>query len=140
VVTPRYVICFSEQTSNTFRLAAFHGHNGGSAGFSTRFTQCGATTIAASGSSVIGQSISLSATGPGYTGIMFGFPGSAPLGTCACLLGVDGGVTMPSSAVWGVPNNPAYVGLTLSVQAFSFGGSSCFGAIDLSNTLDFTIR
>ena len=138
--TPRYVICFAERSQNTFRLAAFAGHQGGSSGFSTRFTQCGAVTISGTGSSVIGQSLSITANGPGFTGILFGFPGSSLLGGCGCLLGVDQAITMPNPLSWAVPNHPGFVGLALSAQAFAFSGSACFGTVDLSNTLDFTIR
>jgi hypothetical protein len=139
-VTPRYLICFSERTSNTFRLAAFAGHNGGSPNLTPRFTQCGATTISGSGQSIIGQTVTISASGPGYTGMLFGFPGSNLFGPCGCLIGVDNAITMPNPLVWSVPNHPAYVGIQLSAQAFSLSGSVCFGTVDLSNTLDFTIR
>jgi len=137
--TPRYYLSFTEQASNTFRLAAFDG-TAGIAGFQTRFTQCGNTTITASGAPALGQTIVLSAAGPGFTGIMFGFPGSAILGGCGCLNGVAQAQTMPGNFAWAVPANPAYVGIPLAAQGFSLSGSACYGLLDVSNTLDFTIR
>lgn len=139
-VTPRYTLCFSERSTNTFRLAAFHGTQGGSSGFATRFTQCGATTISGNGQSILGQQVNLSASGPGFTGILLGFPGSSLIGPCGCLLGVSQGVTMPNPLYWPVPNNPLFVGLPLSAQAFSLSGSACYNTVDVSHTLDFTVR
>jgi hypothetical protein len=138
-MTPRYFVSFTELTNNTFRLAAFDG-TAGSTGFSTRFTQCGATTISASGSSALGQSVTLSASGPGFTGMLFGLPGSSMIGPCGCISGVSQPLTMPGSFTWSVPANASFVGLPLSAQGFSLSGSSCYGFLDVSNTVDFTIN
>jgi hypothetical protein len=137
--TPRYFLSFSERTSNTFRLEAFDG-TAGTAAFVTRSTQCGSAGITASGQPALGQSLTFTASGPGFTGILFGFPGSAILGPCGCLNGVAQAQTMPGSFVWIVPANPTYVGIPLSVQGFALSGSACYGFLDVSNTLDFTIR
>lgn len=137
--TPRYFVSFSEQTSNTFRLAAYEGTSGVAA-FVPRYTQCGSATITASGQPILGQTLSFTANGPGFTGILFGFPGSALLGPCGCLNGVAQAQTMPGSFGWSVPTHPAYVGIQLSVQAFALSGSACYGFLDVSDTLDFRIR
>ncbi|MBL8725022.1 MAG: hypothetical protein JNK49_13310 [Planctomycetes bacterium] len=139
VRTPRYYLSFTEQTTNTFRLEAFDG-TAGTAAFQTRFTQCGSAGISASGQPALGQSLAFTASGPGFTGILFGFPGSAILGPCGCLNGVAQAQAMPGSFVWTIPAEPAYVGIALAVQGFALSGSACFGVLDVSNTLDFTIR
>ena len=35
---------------------------------------------------------------------------------------------------------PTFVGITLSVQGYAAVGTSCLGFLDLSDTIDFTIR
>ena len=140
-MTPRYFISFTEQATNTFRLEVFDGHSGSTAFFSTRPSQCGNLSISASGSPVIGQTVTVAVGGAGFSGTILGFPAHVPFNAgCNCWLGVDPSVTFGNPLVWTVPNNPAYVGLALAVQGWSFAGSQCLGTIDISDTVDFTVR
>lgn len=140
--TSRYAVSFTEQTLNTFRLAVFAGHSGSTAFFATRPTQCGSLPIAASGSPTIGGTVTIDVASSGFAGTLFGFPGNIPINAgCSCLIGVDQGITfVGNQLVWNVPLNAAYVGLPLAVQGWTFAGSQCLGAIDISDTVDFTIR
>ncbi|MCA8963433.1 MAG: hypothetical protein KDC48_01025 [Planctomycetes bacterium] len=140
--TPRYVISFSEQTWNTFRLAAFGGYAGSTNFFAFRPSQCGALPITASGSPVLGQTVRIDVGSSGITGTLLGFPGQIPINAgCNCWLGVTQGITFVGNQLqWLVPTNAAYVGLPLAVQGWSFSGSQCLGTIDISDTVDFTIR
>jgi hypothetical protein len=140
-MSPRYMISFTELTTNTFRLEAFGGYAGNTNFFSTRPSQCGTLPITASGSPVIGQTVTVTVGGGGFSGTLLGFPNHVPFNAgCNCWIGVDPSVTMGNPLVWTVPNNPAYVGLALAVQGWSFSGSQCLGTIDISDTVDFTVR
>jgi hypothetical protein len=140
-MTPRYYLSFTERNTNTFRLEAFGGYVGNTNFFSYRPSQCGNLPISATGSPAIGQTVSVTVFGSGFTGTLLGFPAHVPLtGSCNCWLGVDPSVALSSPLNWTVPNNPAYVGLALSVQGWSFSGTQCIGTIDLSDTVDFTVR
>ncbi|MFO1076926.1 MAG: hypothetical protein U1E73_04280 [Planctomycetota bacterium] len=112
--------------------------------FSTYGSQCGALGITASGSPTAGSYVHFDLIGPGpFSGYIFGFPGLQSLPPCpSCYLAVAGGVSVPGPHfTWHVPANPVFVSaFTLSIQGWSFGGSACLGAIDLSNTVDFGIR
>jgi hypothetical protein len=140
-MTPRYFVSFTEQATNSFRLEAFDGHAGNTNFFSTRPSQCGNLSISASGSPVIGQTVTITVGGSGFSGTLLGFPAHIPFNAgCNCWLGVDSGVTLGNPLAWSVPNNPAYVGLQLAAQGWSFSGTQCLGTIDISDTVDFTIR
>ncbi len=140
-MSPRYFISFTERNTNTFRLEAFGGWTGNTTFFSYRPSQCGNLPISASGSSAIGQTVTVTVGGSGFRGTLLGFPAHVPFNAgCSCWFGVDPSITYGNPFVWTVPNNPAYVGLPLAVQGWSFSGSQCLGMIDLSDTVDFTIR
>ena len=140
-MSPRYFISFTERNTNTFRLEAFGGWTGNTNFFSYRPSQCGNLPISASGSSAIGQTVTVTVGGSGFRGTLLGFPAHVPFNAgCSCWFGVDPSITYGNPFVWTVPNNPAYVGLPLAVQGWSFSGSQCLGMIDLSDTVDFTIR
>ncbi len=140
--TPRYVISFTEVNLNTFRLAAYGGHSGDTNFFSYRPSQCGNLPITASGSPVLGQTVTVTVGSGGIAGTLLGFPGQIPFNAgCSCWLGVNQGITFVGSVLnWNVPVDAAYVGLPLAVQGWTFAGSQCLGAIDISDTVDFTIR
>ncbi len=83
----------------------------------------------------------LTTSGP-FAGYLFGFPGYQPLGICSCVVAVASPVTVPGPHFqWYVPADPIFVNsFALSIQGWAFGGTACLGAIDLSDTIDFTIR
>lgn len=135
-----YFAGFTDPTNNTLRLAMYGGWSG-AAGFTTRSTQCGTqANITASGTPTLGATLSITSTAPFFSGILLGFPGNSPIAGCGCTLGVAFPQSMPNPLTWYVPTNPDFVGLQLSAQAFTFSGTTCFGAIDVSDTVDFTIR
>ncbi|MBK8096376.1 MAG: hypothetical protein IPK26_04670 [Planctomycetes bacterium] len=112
-------------------------------GYTTRATACGNALplTPPPNPAYLGATLLFSMTAPpGFAGLLFGFPASLPIGPCpGCMLGVDG-ITAPNPYVHTLTISPAFVGVTMSVQGFSFGGGSCLGAISVSDTLDFTIR
>lgn len=140
-MTPRYYISFGELSTNTMRLEAFGGFTGGTTYFSAYPTQCGTPTIAGSGIPAIGQDVTFTVTGAPLTGTILGFPGLIPLNAlgCNCVVGVDQGIFLSSPLVWHVPNDPVYVGITLSCQGWGIG-SQCLTLLDFTDTLDFTVR
>lgn len=106
----------------------------------TRLTGCGTLGITLHGLPLLGGTITVTQTDSGpLTGFFFGFPTDIPLGPCpGCSLGVDG-FTVGNPMSWTVPTIPAYVGVELSVQAYSLVSGPCFGQLSLSNTIDFRL-
>jgi hypothetical protein len=141
-VSPKYFLSFSEQTSNTLRLEAYAGHAGGTTFFTTRPSQCGSLGISASGSPVLGQTLTVTAANGPLSGTVVGVPGFIPLNVlgCNCWQGVDQFIYFGNPFVWTVPTNTAYVGIPLSVQGWTIAGTQCLGFVDLSDTVDFTIQ
>ena len=141
--SPIYYVSFSEHASNTFKLVRFGGYTGGTAPFfQTRPSQCGSLSIQVTGSPTLGGSITATIGSAPFSGTILGVPGMIPLNVlgCACWQGVDQGIYLSNPLVWNVPNNAAYVGIVLSVQGWSITGTQCLGFVDLSDTVDFTIR
>jgi hypothetical protein len=140
-LSPRYVLTFTETSTNTFTMWAYGGWRPGNF-FSVLNNECGSLSISASGSPVIGQTVTFTVGGGALSGTILGFPGFIPLNVlgCNCWQGVDQGLYLGNPLSWTVPNNPIYVGYTLSVQGWTIGGSQCLGFVDLSDTIDFTIR
>lgn len=137
----RYYVSFTELATNTFRLEAFGGWTGSPILFSYRGSQCGNLPISASGSPALGQTVTVNIGGSGFRGTLLGFPAHVPFNAgCSCWFGVDPSITFPNPLVWTVTTDPAYVGVNLAVQGWSFSGAQCLGTVDLSDTLDFTIR
>lgn len=137
--SPRYFVAGANIGANDLAVWDYGGFVPGQ--YYTPFgSQCGNLPISASGIPALGNRISFSLATSNLSGFVMGFPGLQGLGVCSCLLGVAYGVTVPNPHVWQIPNSPSLVNLTLSVQGWSFGGSACLGAIDLSHTLDFVIR
>jgi len=140
--TPNYALCFTEMASNTLRLERYGGHLSGNF-FTTRYTQCGSLPIAATGSSVLGQTVTITAANGAASGTLGGFPTNVPLLPvlgCNCTLGVDYIGFFGNPFVYTIPNDPLMVGQTFSVQGYTVVGSSCLSLLDLSDTIDFTIR
>jgi hypothetical protein len=112
--------------------------------FSIFGSQCGALPISYSGSPTIGGQVTISVPHTGASGMVLGTPGFIPLSgllpNCNCLLGVANGILTSNPLVFNIPPNSAFVGLYLSAQGYSAGGTSCMSFLDLSNTVDFTIR
>ena len=107
-------------------------------------TQCGTLPISYSGNPTVGNSVTISVPDTGVSGTVFGFPGYIPLAgvlaNCNCILGVQNGILSSNPLTFAIPNNAVFVGTTLSVQGYSAGGTSCLSILDLSDTVDFTIR
>jgi hypothetical protein len=138
-----YTIVSAAIGSNEIELHRYGGWLAGN--FYTRFgSQCGSLGILPGGAPTTGSfaTFDLSNAGP-VSGFLFGTPGFLNPTPCLnCVVGVFQGVTVPGpSFSWYVPANPVFVNaLTLSIQGWSFGGTACLGAIDLSDTIDFVIR
>lgn len=141
--TSVYKICFTEQTPNTLRLASHGGWASGSF-FTNRSTQCGNLAINASGSTALGETLTIDVANGGLSAVVAGFPVSVWLDGalgCHCLLGVDIIGFWPNPFVWTIPQDPTLVNTTFSAQGFTLIGTQCLGnSIDLSDTIDFTIR
>ncbi|MCB9879380.1 MAG: hypothetical protein H6835_17430 [Planctomycetes bacterium] len=140
--SPHYFLSFSDFTSNTFDLVDYGGFAGTTQYFTTVPTQCGGLWIQSGGMPAIGQQVNFLSGLVGASGTIFGVPGQIPLNAlgCNCTLGVADGVFMPNPLYWTVPNDPRFVGIQLAVQGWTLTGSQCLGAIDLSDTIIFTIR
>jgi hypothetical protein len=139
---PYYLVATTNVGGNDIELRRYGGFTPAAA-FQVFNSQCGALPIVGSGVPALGSDISFSlTTSSSFSGFAFGFPAAMPLGVCACLLGVDSLAIVPGPIYgWRVPSNPTLVNtFTLSIQGFAFGGTACLGAIDLSNTLDFSIH
>ncbi len=110
--------------------------------FSTFPTQCGALGITASGSSVIGETATFTVNTALPSGTIFGTVGYQSLAAlgCNCFLGVDGPIFAPNPLSIAIPSDVMLVGLVFSVQGYGFSGANCFGFLDLSDTIDMTIR
>jgi len=141
--SPRYKVCFTEQTPNTLRLMNFGGWSPG-AFFTTRSTQCGNLPITASGSTALGQTATIGVGNGGLSVVMAGFPTSVWLDLvlgCSCQLGVDPIAFFNNPFSYTVPADISLVGATFSAQGFTIVGTQCLNnALDFSDTIDFTIR
>ncbi|MBX3463938.1 MAG: hypothetical protein KF830_12270 [Planctomycetes bacterium] len=140
--TPYYALCFTEFASNTLRLVRYGGHQSGSF-FLPRSTMCGSVGITASGSPVLGQTVTITVANGPLSGTVAGAPTSVsllPALGCGCLLGSDFIGFFGNPFVWTIPNDVMLVGTAFAVQGYTVVGSSCLGSLDLSDTIDFTIR
>jgi hypothetical protein len=92
---------------------------------------------------VLGQTVTITAGNGPLSGTLGGFPFSASLQLalgCNCLLGVDYIGFFGNPFTYTIPNDATMVGSTFSVQGYTVVGSQCLGMLDLSDTIDFTIR
>ncbi len=120
--------------------AVFAGHSNQHALPALRSTGCGTLGISWTDVPALGRTLALAQTDQGpLTGFVVGAPTTIPVPGCpGCTLGVQG-VTVPNPFTILMPLSPAFVGLPLAAQAWSFGSGPCLGAIGLSDTVDFTI-
>lgn len=140
--SPRYKIVCAKFSSNDIQVLDYGGHAPGPL-FLTRPTQCGTLSMTASGTPAIGNPVTFTVANGSLSGTLVGFPGTIPLLSvlgCNCTLGVVNGFFMPNPFSWTIPADPASIGTTVSVQGWTIIGSQCLGAVDLSDTIDFTIR
>lgn len=139
--SPRYKIVSAKFNSNDIQVFDYGGYSPGQL-FTTRPMQCGTLSIAASGTPALGNPVTFTVANGALSGTIVGFPGAAPLGAlgCNCTLGVANGFLALSPFSWTIPTDSAYIGMTVSVQGWTIAGSQCLGAIDFSDTIDFTIR
>ena len=125
------------------RIVQYAGYVTGT-GYSIYGSACGVPlslnhngTVPALGNTV---TFNLGTTYP-IAGYLFGTPAALPLtGICSCTLGVDGTLLVGYPLVLPIPLNVNLVGLTFSIQGFSFQAGPCFGSASLSNTIDMTIQ
>jgi hypothetical protein len=99
-------------------------------------------SISASGSSVLGQTLTITAGGPA-AGIVVGTPQSVwlqPIFGCGCYGGVDIISFFGPSFTLTIPNDVTLFGAVLSAQGLTAGGNACLGSLDFSDTIDITIR
>ena len=112
-------------------------------GFAARQTGCPGLTIAYSGSTALGQQVTLDLQPTtALTGFVVGLPLPAtPIGPCpTCTAGVSGQAVLVHPFVLSIPASTEWVGLTISAQGFTFGTGPCLTQIALSPTIDMTIR
>ncbi|MBP8298832.1 MAG: hypothetical protein KA020_00595 [Planctomycetes bacterium] len=137
-----YGICYQDfvlPTTYGIHATVYRGHSNGPQP-TTRATGCGTLGIQMYDVPALGRGISFDQTDSGpFTGFVFGFPTSIPIGICpGCVLGVDGSTVMNPFGVV-MPYSPTFVGVQFSCQAWSFYSGTCLGAIALSDTIDFTV-
>lgn len=115
-------------------------------GASTRATGCGSLQVGYPGTvdfGALGTAIQVDVQNPlGIVGWAVGAPASVPLPGCgSCVVGTTAVALLvgPSLQV-PVPYDGSIVGLPFAFQAFSLGQGSCLGSLELSNTIDVTIR
>lgn len=137
----RYMITSARIGSNAIALYDYGSYAAGQF-FSYYPTQCGSLTITPNGTPAIGDSVTFTANTALPSGIVFGTPGYQWLGAlgCNCALGVNNTVLTSNPLTVPIPANLALVGQGFSVQGYGFSGANCFGFLDLSDTVDFTIR
>jgi hypothetical protein len=135
------IVCGSDAISVLGWL--YNGHAPGTF-WSPRAGGCGGLGITYNGYPVFGHSIDLAVTGTDpFRSILLGFPAPmTPVSVCqSCTIGVTQAVVVPSPYHWVIPYVPALVGVTLSAQGFSIGGTgTCLGTMRFSNAVDFALR
>ena len=137
----RYLVAGVSVATNDIPVWEYGGYQTGQ--FFTFFgTQCGSLTITPSGTPAIGQTIDFVVNTPLPSGTVFGTPGYIPLLSlgCNCFLGVANGIVAGNPLSVTIPSDPTLVGSLWSVQGYGFSGANCLGFLDLSDTVDFTVR
>lgn len=111
-------------------------------------TACHGLQITHSGKPLLGAAVQFTVPNAGadVPGFAFGYAATNPIPICAlCSLGlrldvpIDLRFGAPALAIT-IPNVPSLVGQAFAVQGLGFGSGSCFGAIRMSDTVQFTIR
>lgn len=109
-----------------------------------RAAGCGALTMFASGSSILGESftMSLSQTS-GLVGVLVGgYTPAAAVPVCpgCTVIVVDPVFWFGPTLFVAVPLNPALVGAELGCQGIGYGTGPCLGGFELSNGFQVTVR
>jgi len=143
----QYALAWNEFGANGDRMV---GHRflgiADTGGLSYRATGCNFGGIMVTSSTNFGalgsQNTAVIQAPVGLSGWVIGLPVSQPIPGCpACVQGSSAFVTvLGPQAQMAIPHDAGYLGLTLSMQAFSFGPGSCLGALAFSDTADITIR
>jgi hypothetical protein len=129
--------------TSPFSIDAYTYDGYAAGGISMRPTACGVLPMLVSGQPQIGGSVSFDLqAGLAFAGYIVGLPASIPIGPCpGCVLGANGSAVAGNLYTLSLPPQPAFVGLTLSVQGFVFAATGpCFGQIRISDTADLTIQ
>lgn len=140
--SPYYAVVDANWGTNTIELYRYGGYSPGTQ-FAYFASACGApVSITPSGNTAVGGTVTITVANGNLSGTVFGYPGYIPLGAlgCNCVLGVNYGILSGNPLVWTVPGNPVFIGTVLSVQGWTAVGTNCLGFIDLSDTVDFTVR
>ncbi|MBI5853173.1 MAG: hypothetical protein HZB39_19360 [Planctomycetes bacterium] len=145
-VAPYYGLAFSIASLNlptTYGIAVcdYRGHAPLIGPVTRRVRDCGGLGISIAGSVSLCERIdfTLADSGP-LTGFLIGPPVDIPFTGCGlCRIGAIM-TTVPNPYSLTVPGNLSFVGLTLSIQGYSFNRGPCLGTIALSNIIDFTVR
>ncbi|MEO6594902.1 MAG: hypothetical protein ABIP94_09130, partial [Planctomycetota bacterium] len=139
--SPRYKIVGANFGTNDIQVFDYGGYRPGPL-FSVNPTHCGNLSITPSGTPALGNPVTFNVSNGALSGTILGFPGSIPLNAlgCNCVQGVVNGLYFGNPLVWTIPQDPIYLGITLAVQGWTIGGTQCLGFVDLSDTIDFTIR
>lgn len=141
VWSPYFAVTDAHFGNNTIELYRYGGYSPGTQ-FSFYSSQCGSLSITPSGNTAVGGTVNVTVPNGPLSGTIFGYPGYIPLNAlgCNCICGVNNGLLFGNPLVWTIPSNPIFVGTTLSVQGWTAVGTNCLGFVDLSDTVDFTIR
>lgn len=133
-----------DNTNNTFAIDVRTYAAAPANTFATRPTACGTTTLAATGNTVLGGSLTFTAALPGeFVVVLIGATATAPLPGCGtCVLGVANTAAFASPAAVQIPTELTLIGAQLAAQglALTFANPQCFGYLQLSDTIDFTIQ
>ncbi|MBK8097462.1 MAG: hypothetical protein IPK26_10160 [Planctomycetes bacterium] len=94
------------------------------------------------GSCVIGGELWFDMPTDAFSGFMVGTPADLQIPVCNCRVGVVDANMVANPYVTILPSEPTLVGAMFSTQGYIIGSrsSTCLGVIDLSYTIDITIR
>ena len=146
--TGRYGIAYLKYESG-FQRPMFTRFAGQSAGEETNVlpTACGSATIAVTGSTALGSTLSFTLSNYGNDIPAFGFGGAnvnaVPIcPTCSLGLRLDLPIlVIPGAAVSiAIPPALALIGETYAMQGLAVGSGTCFGSLLFTDTVRFTIR
>jgi len=138
------VVLIAPQTPPRAAITFYEGRPE-AGGWSIRPTNCG-LGINSHGRPSLGNVVefALGSTGTDLAGVLLGIPHPAILLCSTCRLGLDPTqalIPFPTPMSLRLPNEPRFVGVTLSVQGFALGSGPCAPAqLRLSDTIDFTIQ
>jgi hypothetical protein len=145
----RHAIVWRDGTSTnaTAKLARYGGWQSGPT-ISVMPTACHGMGISHAGTPLLGATLQFTAEnlGADIPGFAFGWAAANPVPLCLpCSLGlrldapIDVSLGTPTMNLT-IPPLSYLVGLSYGVQAIGYGSGSCFGALRLSDTVQFTVR